>query len=188
MPPPLLPLPQWPEMLDIVAAGLAVNRVPFLLVRDKSKDFGRAGPVSEFKTSPSKRLLLMPLGMGAEGLDLICANHVFLLEPICNPAQEAQAVNRCHRIGQQRRVYVHKMVVQGTVEERILQTQDRRGGGARHADLPSPKKDRAGSKGKSHKAADQSNLTLEDLTFCLRGEGEGEGTAQTLEDASGGTS
>lgn len=165
-------------MLYIVADSLSQNDVPFLHVKNNSKDFSKGGPVLEFKTSPTKRLLLLQLDNGAQGLDLICANHVYLLEPICNPSLEAQAVNRCHRIGQERQVYVHKLVVEGTVEERILQTQERTSGGHRAADLPapgpgSPGKRRAGKRDTQmggSKSADQSNLTFDDLTFCLRGE------------------
>ena len=61
----------------------------------------------------------MPLYLGAEGLDLIIASRVFLLEPLLNAQQEAQAINRVYRIGQQKNTVVYKYVIEGTIEQRI---------------------------------------------------------------------
>ena len=108
-------------MIDIVAAALSHNGVRFAKCTSRHKQFGRRGPIQAFRTDPGLRLLLLPLSLGAEGLDLVVASHVFLLEPLLNPHQEAQAVNRVHRIGQTRGTFVHKYVVTGTIEQRILQ-------------------------------------------------------------------
>jgi hypothetical protein len=60
------------------------------------------------------------LRVAAVGLNLVCASHVFLLEPSINPVLEQQAVARCHRIGQTGTVYVTRLVIAGTIEQRIL--------------------------------------------------------------------
>jgi len=60
------------------------------------------------------------------GLNLTAADYVFILDPWWNPAVEAQAVDRAHRIGQQRPVFVYKFISQGTVEEKILALQKRK--------------------------------------------------------------
>jgi E3 ubiquitin-protein ligase SHPRH len=56
---------------------------------------------------------------GANGLNLISASHVLLIEPILNPAQELQAVGRVHRIGQNKPTVVHKFIIKSTIEERM---------------------------------------------------------------------
>lgn len=106
-------------MIEIVSEALEANKIKFSLCKDRSRDFGSKGPLESFKCDPDVRVLLLPLYLGAEGLDLIEASHVFILEPLLNRALEVQAVNRVHRIGQTRQTKVHKYVVLGTVEQSI---------------------------------------------------------------------
>jgi SNF2 family DNA or RNA helicase len=67
--------------------------------------------------------MLVSLKAGGTGLNLTAADHVFLLDPWWNPAVEEQAADRAHRIGQDKPVFVHRLVAAGTVEERILELQ-----------------------------------------------------------------
>ena len=60
------------------------------------------------------QVLLMPIKHGANGLNLVEAQHVMLLEPLLNPSMEAQAINRVHRIGQKRATFVHRFIVSVT--------------------------------------------------------------------------
>eukprot|EP01033_Poteriospumella_lacustris_P000231 gene231-153_t len=116
---------QWSEMLEIVADALRMNQIPFTSCFNRQRDFEdqRYG-VEAFRHDPHLRLLLLPLHLGAEGLDLVVASHVFLLEPLLNPSQEAQAINRIDRLGQrQRATYVHKYLLSDTIEERITLLQ-----------------------------------------------------------------
>lgn len=106
-------------MLEIVAEALHFNEVRHCMCVNRSKDFGPRGALAHFKTEADLRVLLMPLHLGAEGLDLIVASRVFLLEPLVNKALETQAINRIHRIGQTRQAVVHKYVILGTVEQNI---------------------------------------------------------------------
>jgi E3 ubiquitin-protein ligase SHPRH len=110
-------------MVDIVGEALRANKIAFVKCTNRGKDFASSGALEGFRANASLRVLLMPLGLGAEGLDLIVASHVYLLEPLLNVHQEMQAVNRISRLGQARRTYVHKYVLQGTIEERITQVQ-----------------------------------------------------------------
>ena len=77
-------------------------------------------------TSDGPPVMLISLRAGGTGLNLTAADHVFLVDPWWNPAVEAQAADRAHRIGQERPVMVYRMIAQGTVEERILGLQDKK--------------------------------------------------------------
>ena len=68
-------------------------------------------------------MFLISLRAGGTGLNLTAADHVFLLDPWWNPAVEEQAADRAHRIGQDKPVFVHRLVAADTVEERILELQ-----------------------------------------------------------------
>ena len=114
---------QWTEMIDIVGEALSANNILFSICVNRGKDFADGGTLERFKSDIDIRVLLMPLHLGAEGLDLIQASHIFLLEPLLNPALESQAVNRIHRIGQSKKTHVHKFAIKGTVEELILKGQ-----------------------------------------------------------------
>lgn len=111
-------------MLEIVAEALKANQLRFTQCFNRSKDFeSTTTGVEHFRNDPDVRILLMPLSLGAEGLDLIVASHVFLLEPLLNHPQELQAINRIDRIGQAKMTYVHKYVINGTIEEKIASFQ-----------------------------------------------------------------
>jgi len=73
----------------------------------------------QFKKDQSVKILLLPVASGANGLNLVEATHVYLVEPLLNPAVEAQAINRVHRIGQLCETFVHRFIIKGTIEERV---------------------------------------------------------------------
>lgn len=83
------------------------------------KTLDRETPVHAFQTTSGPAIFLVSLRAGGTGLTLHSAEYVFLLDPWWNPAVEEQAIDRVHRIGQQKRVFVYRMVAAGTVEERI---------------------------------------------------------------------
>jgi hypothetical protein len=96
---------------------------------------GRA--LAEFQSDPPTTVFLLSIRAGACGINLTQANEVFLLEPCLNPALEAQAVGRVHRMGQTRDVRVTRLVMAGSVEERILEAQKAIVGPALPRDPPS---------------------------------------------------
>lgn len=79
----------------------------------------RAKPVETFQRKDGPAVILVSLRAGGTGITLHAADYVFLLDPWWNPAVESQAVDRVHRIGQRKRVFVYRMITQGTIEERI---------------------------------------------------------------------
>jgi SNF2 family DNA or RNA helicase len=87
----------------------------------------RAKPVEIFQNTPGPAVILVSLRAGGTGITLHAADYVFLLDPWWNPAVESQAVDRVHRIGQRKPVFVYRMITQGTIEQRIQQLkQDKR--------------------------------------------------------------
>lgn len=79
----------------------------------------RERPVEGFRAVAGPAVFFISLRAGGTGLNLQVADYVFLLDPWWNPAVEAQAVDRVHRLGQQRRVIVYRMITRGTIEDRI---------------------------------------------------------------------
>ena len=94
-------------------------KVALLELSGETKD--RAKPVEIFQSTKEPAIILVSLRAGGTGITLHAADYVFLLDPWWNPAVEEQAVDRVHRIGQDRRVFVYRMITQGTIEERIQQ-------------------------------------------------------------------
>jgi SNF2 family DNA or RNA helicase len=84
----------------------------------------RQAPVERFQNDPASRLFLISLKAGGLGLNLTAADYVFILDPWWNPAVEAQAVDRAHRIGQARQVFAYRLIARDTVEEKVLQLQE----------------------------------------------------------------
>jgi SNF2 family DNA or RNA helicase len=83
----------------------------------------RQKPVQGFQTAAGAAVMLVSLKAAGTGITLHAADYVFLLDPWWNPAVEAQAVDRVHRIGQKSTVFVYRMVTAGTIEERIQALQ-----------------------------------------------------------------
>jgi SNF2 family DNA or RNA helicase len=79
-----------------------------------------------FQEDQDCKLFLVSLKAGGQGLNLTAADYIYILDPWWNPAVEAQAVDRAHRIGQTRRVFAYRLIARDTVEEKILALQDRK--------------------------------------------------------------
>jgi superfamily II DNA or RNA helicase len=114
---------QFTSMLDLIKPALAEGGIDFVELRGDTKD--RAGPVATFQKGKVP-LFLVSLKAGGTGLNLTAADTVIHYDPWWNPAVEDQATDRAHRIGQDKPVFVYKLVAQGTVEERMLELQQRK--------------------------------------------------------------
>jgi len=112
---------QFTTLLALVGARLEAAGVAYEYLDGKTKD--RQAPVERFQNDPESRLFLISLKAGGLGLNLTAADYVFILDPWWNPAVEAQAVDRAHRIGQLRQVFTYRLIARDTVEEKILQLQ-----------------------------------------------------------------
>jgi SNF2 family DNA or RNA helicase len=112
---------QWTSMLDLLEPKLRERGYRFVRLDGSTVD--RAGVVERFQKDPAVSVFLVSLKAGGVGLNLTAADHVFLFDPWWNPAVEEQAFDRAHRIGQERPVFVYRLVAADTVEERILDLQ-----------------------------------------------------------------
>jgi superfamily II DNA or RNA helicase len=115
---------QWTAMLDLIEPHLKAAGIPYVRLDGTTRD--RKKVVDAFQSDDGPPVFLISLKAGGTGLNLTAADHVFLIDPWWNPAVEDQAADRAHRIGQDRPVIVYRLVAEGTVEERILQLQDRK--------------------------------------------------------------
>lgn len=117
---------QWTSLLDKVEPVLQAAGIPFLRIDGSTKD--RQAIVDQFQAKEGPPVLLMSLKAGGVGLNLTEADHVFILDPWWNPAAADQAADRAHRIGQTRTVMIHPLVALDTVEEKIMELQNRKRG------------------------------------------------------------
>jgi superfamily II DNA or RNA helicase len=112
---------QFTSLLHIVRERLDEEGLSYEYLDGKTRD--RQARVERFQNDPACKLFLISLKAGGLGLNLTAAEYVFLLDPWWNPAVEAQAIDRTHRIGQTRPVFAYRLIARDTVEEKILQLQ-----------------------------------------------------------------
>jgi superfamily II DNA or RNA helicase len=115
---------QFTSMLALVRERIGEEGWPYEYLDGQTKD--RQARVDRFQSDPGCPLFLISLKAGGVGLNLTAAEYVFLLDPWWNPAVEAQAVDRTHRIGQTRPVFAYRLVARDTVEEKVLQLQEQK--------------------------------------------------------------
>jgi SNF2 family DNA or RNA helicase len=115
---------QFTSMLSIVRRQLDARGIAYEYLDGQTRE--RRKPVARFQTDPNCPLFLISLKAGGLGLNLTAAEYVFILDPWWNPAVEAQAIDRTHRIGQTQRVFAYRLIAEHTVEQRILELQDRK--------------------------------------------------------------
>jgi SNF2 family DNA or RNA helicase len=113
---------QFTSFLALVRAELDRAGIVYEYLDGKTRN--REERVRRFQEDPSVRLFLISLKAGGLGLNLTAAEYVFLLDPWWNPAVEAQAIDRAHRIGQERTVVAYRLVARDTIEEKILLLQN----------------------------------------------------------------
>jgi len=108
---------QFVSLLEILQAELAQREIKHLTITGQTEN--RQAIVDEFQTSPDIRVFLLSLKAAGSGLNLTAASYVVLYDPWWNPAVEAQAIDRTHRIGQVNQVIAYRLLAKDTVEEKI---------------------------------------------------------------------
>jgi SNF2 family DNA or RNA helicase len=115
---------QFTSLLGLLERELKERQIPYEYLDGKTKD--RESRIENFQTNPDIKLFLLSLKVGGVGLNLTAADYVFILDPWWNPAAESQAIDRTHRIGQNKKVLAYRLIAKNTVEEKILELQDRK--------------------------------------------------------------
>jgi non-specific serine/threonine protein kinase len=115
---------QFVGMLDLVKSRLDAENITYEYLDGKTKD--RESKVNRFQNDDEVRVFLISLKAGGTGLNLTEAEYVYLIDPWWNPAVENQAIDRCYRIGQDNHVFAYRMICKDTIEERIVELQDRK--------------------------------------------------------------
>jgi non-specific serine/threonine protein kinase len=115
---------QFVEALRLVKRELDARKIQYMYLDGKTQN--RQAKVDEFQTNDAIPFFLISLKAGGVGLNLTTADYVIHLDPWWNPAVEMQASDRAHRIGQDKPVFVYKIIARATVEEKILQLQEKK--------------------------------------------------------------
>lgn len=117
---------QWTSMLDLLEGPLKQAGFSFVRLDGTMSQSQREVSIQKFKKESDCLVFLISMKAGGLGLNLTEANHVYILDPWWSPSIEAQAIDRVHRIGQTRPVTVTRFVIKNSIEERILELQDRK--------------------------------------------------------------
>ncbi|MHB0939260.1 MAG: DEAD/DEAH box helicase [Armatimonadota bacterium] len=115
---------QFTRMLKIVRESLDARGIPYEYLDGQTKD--RQARVDAFQENPDTPFFLISLKAGGVGLNLTAADYVIHIDPWWNPAVEMQASDRAHRIGQEKPVFIYKLIMKDSVEEKILLLQERK--------------------------------------------------------------
>lgn len=115
---------QFTSFLAHVRSHLEAENMDYLYLDGSTKNRGEL--VKKFQSGKGSSIFLISLKAGGSGLTLTAADYCIVLDPWWNPAVEAQAVDRTHRIGQKKKVFVYKMIVKNSIEEKVLKLQEKK--------------------------------------------------------------
>jgi len=112
---------QFVTLLELVSAELKTRGIAHLTLTGQTEN--RQALVDRFQSEEDESVFLLSLKAAGSGLNLTAASYVVLFDPWWNPAVEAQAIDRTHRIGQTEQVIAYRLLARGTIEEKIRQLQ-----------------------------------------------------------------
>ncbi len=122
----LLVFSQFTEMLGLLETAMQQNDILYSYLDGSTPAHKRQEAVEEFQNNEKVKLFLISLKAGGVGLNLTAADYVYIVDPWWNPAVEQQAIDRTHRIGQTRKIFAYRMICKDTVEEKIVELQQRK--------------------------------------------------------------
>ncbi|UPR01651.1 E3 ubiquitin-protein ligase SHPRH [Chloropicon primus] len=161
----ILVFSEWQDVLELLTHAFNANQVPFVFAKGKP---AMSKALKQFKTKREvagavASVLMLPVKLGANGLNLIEAQHVVLIEPLLDPAKEAQAFGRVDRIGQTKKTYVHRFIVRRTVEEKVYALAQQRASAYSIMGFPATRTKEG--------VSEMSSLTIADIkSLILRGQ------------------
>eukprot|EP00466_Bigelowiella_natans_P020767 jgi/Bigna1/89563/estExt_fgenesh1_pg.C_510124 len=153
---------QWTSLLKILEIHLQREGWRYVIIDGTVPPNHRKDIISDFNKNPAgAELMLLSMGAGGVGLNLIGGNHLILLDIHWNPAMEAQVCDRVFRVGQKKPVFVHKLLCHGTIEDRVEALQDRKRKLFEAVVTDAQRKQQSGSSAAAQK------LTLEDMQMLF---------------------
>jgi non-specific serine/threonine protein kinase len=117
---------QFLGMLTLIKEKLRSLEVPFEYFDGSTSAPEREKAITRFQSDESCRVFLISLKAGGVGLNLTAADYVYIVDPWWNPAVEQQAIDRTHRIGQTKNIFAYRMICKDTIEDKILQLQEKK--------------------------------------------------------------
>ncbi len=117
---------QFLGMLALIKGKLKEQEVPFEYFDGSTSATDREKAIQNFQNNDECRVFLISLKAGGVGLNLTAADYVYIVDPWWNPAVEQQAIDRTHRIGQTKNIFAYRMICIDTIEDKILQLQERK--------------------------------------------------------------
>jgi uncharacterized Zn finger protein len=117
---------QFLGMLALIKEKLIADNIPFEYFDGGTSATDREKAITNFQNNTECRVFLISLKAGGVGLNLTAADYVYLVDPWWNPAVEQQAIDRTHRIGQTKNIFAYRMICIDTIEDKILQLQERK--------------------------------------------------------------
>ncbi|KAJ5908428.1 hypothetical protein N7495_001110 [Penicillium taxi] len=117
---------QWTSFLDLVRPHLEIHGIKFVCIDGRMPSGARDNSINAFSNDPECTVLLASLSVCSVGLNLVAANQAILCDSWWAPAIEDQAVDRVYRLGQKRSTTVWRLIVEGSIEQRVLEIQERK--------------------------------------------------------------
>jgi non-specific serine/threonine protein kinase len=117
---------QFLGMLGLIKEKLKEQNIPFEYFDGSTSATDREKAIQSFQNDDNVRVFLISLKAGGVGLNLTAADYVYIVDPWWNPAVEQQAIDRTHRIGQTKNIFAYRMICIDTIEDKILQLQERK--------------------------------------------------------------
>lgn len=122
----ILVFSQFVKMLKLIETELKKNKIKYEYLDGQSTTEQRKKSVEVFQNDENYRVFLISLKAGGTGLNLTAADYVYLVDPWWNPAVENQAIDRTHRIGQDKHIIAYRMICRNTIEEKIINLQQKK--------------------------------------------------------------
>jgi non-specific serine/threonine protein kinase len=113
-------------MLSLIREKLKALNVPFEYFDGSTSATERERAIQNFQNNDDCRVFLISLKAGGVGLNLTAADYVYIVDPWWNPAVEQQAIDRTHRIGQTKNIFAYRMICVDSIEDKILQLQEKK--------------------------------------------------------------
>lgn len=117
---------QFLGMLALIKKKLIKDNIPFEYFDGSTSATDREKAIQNFQNNDECRVFLISLKAGGVGLNLTAADYVYIVDPWWNPAVEQQAIDRTHRIGQTKNIFAYRMICVDTIEDKILQLQEKK--------------------------------------------------------------